>query len=36
MAVYCHMSNNLCPGELAEYMGKMDKNWEKISDFCEE
>lgn len=33
MAVYCQISNNLYPGELAEYIGKMDKRWEKGSAF---
>lgn len=33
MAVHCQISNNLYPAELAEYIGRMDKKWEKGSAF---
>lgn len=31
MAVCCQISDNLYAGGLTEYMGKMDKRWEKRS-----
>lgn len=33
MAVYCQISNNVYPAELADYIGRMDKKREKGSVF---